>query len=249
MQCVMNLRVEDVYSPTEQVPTKISFQYKVGGINRTDTYTAGSNWPAQGTTEGAAFPFHLEETPYGRLGIAVHAGRLATFLTAVGADPLAVNSSLLVNANYRDNANIMPPNIPSLSTDLCLVLRDTRDLSMFTNGFSLVTPFRMYLASDVNLVPAGTGPSGEEVFPPLSLFAPEKRFGVRKEPITIRFDGQINHVGQNANLAARPLDLPSGQNEDVLSDNIFANLYSIKSPAELPPINQMNWLIVIEEVQ
>jgi hypothetical protein len=40
----------------------------------------------------------------------------------------------------------------------------------------------------------------------------------------------------------------SGDDERIASSKIDANLTSLKSPAELPPIHMMNWLVTIEEV-
>ena len=221
----------------------------LGGIETSETFTQGNNWPSQNSTEGATFPFHLETTQLGRQAIAVYVDRMADYLAAKGADSLAVNHSIIVNANYRDNATIARPNIPSLSTDISVVLRDTKDLTGFTKGFSLVTPFRMYLANDVNIVASGTDTSGNSIYPPLSLFAPEKRFGVREEAINIEFKGQINHIGKESNSAVRPLDLRSGVDDEVIAENIQAELHSISDPSQLPPINQMNWLVVIEQVE
>lgn len=249
LQAVMNLRVEDVVSSTDQTPTSISFTYSSGGIQTSETFTRGTNWPTEGSTEGETFPFHLETTQLGRQAISVYVDRLSDFLTTAGADSLAINHSLLVDANYRDNATINRPNIPSLSGDISLVLRDTKDLTDFTSGFSLVTPFRMYLANDVNIVPSGVDASGADIFPPLSLFAPEKRFGVREEAINIEFKGQINHVGKDDASSVRPLDLRSGVDDEVIAANIQADLHSISEISQLPPINQMNWLIVIEQVE
>ena len=249
MQCVMKLRVEDVISPTDQTPTSISFTYMMGGIEKTDTFTRGNNWPTEASAEGATFPFHLETTQLGRRALTVHAGRMATYLQGEGADGLDINNSISVNANYRDNVNINKPNIPSLSTDISLILRDTKDFTSYTKGFSLVTSFRMYLANDVNVVASGVDGGGNEIFPPISLFAPEKRFGVREEAINIDFKGQINHVGKDGTNEVRPLDLISGVGDEVIADNIQADLHSITDISQLPPINQMNWLVVIEELK
>ncbi|MFT5469963.1 MAG: hypothetical protein ACI8UO_005087, partial [Verrucomicrobiales bacterium] len=48
--------------------------------------------------------------------------------------------------------------------------------------------------------------------------------------------------------AVRPLDFRAGTYEEVTPNLITADLKSIRSPAELPPISLMNWLIVVEEV-
>ena len=249
LQCAMTLRIEDVVSNLDQTPTQISFTYKVGGADTTEYFTKGVNWPSESSEEGTVFPFHLDDTDSGRTGIALHVGRMATYLAGVGADSLAINHSLMIGANYRDNANIIKPNIPSLLTDNILILRDSGDFTPFTAGFSLVTPFRMYLANDVNIVASGTDLSGNPTYPPLSLFAPEKRFGIKDDAVEILFEGQLNYLGKDETAPIRPLDLKSGMNDDIVPENIQANLFSISDPSELPPVNQMNWLVTIEEVR
>jgi hypothetical protein len=249
MQTVMKLRVEDVVSSSDQTPTQISFTYKVGGVDTTVQFTKGVNWPNSTSTEGQLFPFHVDSTDAGRKGIAVYIGRMTEYLTSVGADDLDVNSSLMIGANYLDNVNIQKPNIPSLASDTILILRDTNDLTMFPEGFSLVTPYRLYIVNDVNLVPSGVDLSGNSIYPPVSIFAPEKRFGIKNNAVEILFDGQLNYLGGNSSGSVRPLDLVSGENEEIVPENIRANLFSISDPSELPPITQMNWLVTIEEVR
>jgi hypothetical protein len=186
----MKLRVEDVISPEDQTPTSISFTYLAGGIERTTLFTRGNNWPTQDSPKGATFPFHLETTRLERRTLAVYIGRLPTFLESIGADSPAVNNSLMVNANYRDNIRVSKPNIPSLSTDISLILRDTKDFTPFPKGFSLVTPFRMYLVNDVNITASRLDENGKNIFPPISLFTPEKRFGIRNQAMNIALKRQ-----------------------------------------------------------
>lgn len=248
MQTVMKLRVVDVISPTDQTPTSISFTYLTNGIAKTETFTRGYSWPEANSQQGAKFPFHLETSPIGRQALTVYTGRMADYLEDIGADPLEKNHSLMVNADYVNNPNVRKPSIPSLGTDISLILRDTRDFTPFTRGFSLVTPFRMYLANDVNIAARGIDDEGEPVFPPISLFAPEKRFGIRDEALNIDFKGQINHVGKKNSDSVFPMDLRSGMYDEVVTEKLKADLYSITDLSQLPPINQMNWLVVIEQV-
>lgn len=112
-----------------------------------------------------------------------------------------------------------------------------------------MTPFRTYLANDVNITATGTDVSGNPVYPPLSLFTPEKRFGVKDDAVEIAFEGQLNYLGKDEAAPIRPLDLKSGMNDDIVPENIQANLFSISDPSQLPPVNQMNWLVTIEEVR
>jgi hypothetical protein len=48
--------------------------------------------------------------------------------------------------------------------------------------------------------------------------------------------------------AWQPLDVKSGSDDAVHADSITAELKPLASPAELPPVHQMNWLVVIEEI-
>ena len=245
VQCVMKLKVIEVQAFDDQTPTGLTFSYLSGGIEATETYLrSDGTWPTASTTEGASFPFHFEQIPDGRMALVVYVERLVTHLNSLGADSPDINSSLAVSADYLTNPDITQPNIPSAPNDLALVLRETDDFTDFTSGFSMVSPFRLYLADDVNLEPFTAGGTD---YPPLSLFAPEKRFGLRTNPMQIEFDGQLNHLTKEASTI-NPLDLKSGRDETVVPTNITANLYEIADPADLPPINQMNWLVVIEEV-
>ncbi|NIP98952.1 MAG: hypothetical protein GWO24_38370, partial [Akkermansiaceae bacterium] len=170
-------------------------------------FTRGENWPTEASGE-ADFPFLPETVPSGREGIAIYVGRMADYLVKAGAS-LGVNDSLLVNANHRGNQRVPVPNFPSLASDPVLVLRDAKDLTAFPHGFSLLTPYRLYLANDVNIVANGADPQGNETYPPLVLAAPEKRFGVREEAINIAFSGQLNYAGRFEG-EIRPLNLRSG---------------------------------------
>ncbi|WP_156345570.1 hypothetical protein [Verrucomicrobium spinosum] len=42
--------------------------------------------------------------------------------------------------------------------------------------------------------------------------------------------------------------MKSGTEEAVHSEGILADLSPLRSPAELPPVYQMNWLVVVEEI-
>ncbi|MBT8044232.1 MAG: hypothetical protein KJO79_04715, partial [Verrucomicrobiae bacterium] len=46
----------------------------------------------------------------------------------------------------------------------------------------------------------------------------------------------------------RIVDLKSGVAEQIVPENITANLTSINHPSALPPINLMNWMVVIREI-
>ena len=106
-----------------------------------------------------------------------------------------------------------------------------------------------YRGCEHNIVPTSVDASGNPIHPPLSLFAPEKRFGMRDKAMEIDFEGQLNYVQKDDSAPVRPLDLRSGTDEEVIAENIQADLHAITDLSQIPPINQMNWLVVIEEVR
>ncbi|NLT70055.1 MAG: hypothetical protein GXX91_05100, partial [Verrucomicrobiaceae bacterium] len=124
----------------------------------------------------------------------------------------------------------------------------------FTAGFSLVSRYRTYIGDSLNTVPATVPhnaglPSGSIFYPPLSIFAPEKRFG---ESLSVRnpveISGQISSLKTGDGETINPLEFRDGSDNRVAASQIDADLTSLSSPAELPPIHMMNWLVTIEEV-
>ena len=91
-------------------------------------------------------------------------------------------------------------------------------------------------------------PNGEPYYPPLSLFAPEKRYGDSGIALKINIDGQLGSLAKDNVDPVRIADLKSGIADQVIPDNITADLKGINHPAALAPINMMNWMIVIREI-
>jgi hypothetical protein len=113
-----------------------------------------------------------------------------------------------------------------------------------------VTNLRLYIGDDFNTFPA-TPPSGYTpvgtYYPPCSLFAPEKRYGVELDPFNVVISGQIGSLASETAAAVRPLDSRNLSGAAMAAANIRVNLRPITHPAELPPITMMNWLILLEE--
>lgn len=149
---------------------------------------------------------------------------------------------------------MQPPSNPSVETDACVTLRGGRDMTPFPEGFSVVTDLRLYIAETMNDVattpPANSGlPLNAEYYPPISLFAPEKRFGESlsiDHPVTIR--GQLSTLKTEDSDTFNPLELIMADENRVANDLLAADLISLRSPAELPPIHMMNWMVTIEEI-
>ncbi|MBP9226026.1 MAG: hypothetical protein KBF76_19300, partial [Verrucomicrobiales bacterium] len=59
---------------------------------------------------------------------------------------------------------------------------------------------------------------------------------------------QLSSLKTSAGETFNPLELKNLNDERVSNNKINAHLTSLRSPAELPPVYMMNWLITIEEI-
>lgn len=209
-----------------------------------------------------SYPFEVKSLPSGKLCVAVYPQRFPAFLTLMGADSTEVNNSLVVNVDYTTATGsilLTKPSIPCMDADYGVILKECGNLTPFTKGFSLVTNLRLYIGDDFNTtlfkdasptvgIPAGYNGTAATYYPPCSLFAPEKRYGVDVDPYAINFSGQIGSLASETDTnPVRPLDSKKSSGVAFGSSNITVNLKPITHPADLPPIYMMNWLVLIEE--
>jgi hypothetical protein len=201
-----------------------------------------------------SYPFEIKNLSSGRVCVAVYPQRFAKFLAALNADDTSVNNSIAINVDYTTATGsifLSKPSIPCTDLDYGVILQECADLSSFTKGFSIVTNLRTYIGDDFNTVP-GTPPSGytptSTYYPPCSLFAPEKRYGVDSDPFAVSLAGQIGSLASDtvAN-PIRPLDSKTVGGTTMTAEKIKVNLRPITHPADLPPVTMMNWLVMIEE--
>lgn len=254
-QCVMQLIITQVEGPSEQSPTRLKWKYKTsGGAFTTLVLERGVNWPYDGQVGGDAMPFQTEHLENGRDALVVRMEKMRSYLATIGAGAPTINNSLLINVDNSLDPDVKMPEFPSVSHDCCVVIRDCRDLSAYTKGFSLVTNMRLYIADDFNDVaipqPAGAGlAAGELFYPPVSLFAPEKRYGTTLKTRPVIYRGQVGSLAEGEVTAVHPLDFKVGTGDTVSAGLISTDLREITSPAELPPIFLMNWLVTVEEIR
>jgi len=237
-QCAMILDIVSVASSNDQTPTRLRFSYRKNGAVTPDPdqfISIGS------TSLPANYPFRLEVTSTGKTCLVLNIEALQLYLVSKGADSVSANNSLVVNADYTQ-LNVRKPSIPSLATDLGVILRGGADLSRFTAGFSLVTNFRLYLDDDFNLVKSGSGK-----YPAASLFAPEQRYGANADPWNVDLTGQLGSFASDDGAPAHLMDLKTGSGNQLDKTKIRANLAMISDPADLPPIYAMNWLTIVQE--
>ncbi|MGB1259377.1 MAG: hypothetical protein ACPG6P_05000, partial [Akkermansiaceae bacterium] len=263
-QCAMKLDIIDVVGLSNQTPTMLRFSYwwddpndVLAGSVKSEVFNrADGSWPVPGTPAGDAFPFQTDISADGRISIKLHMERLAPFLTARNGGDFSRNHSLCVNPDYVYNNAIQKPSFPSIASDIALLLVDSSDLTPFSSrGFSLVTNLRLIIADDTNVEPVLPADipadyplaAGEDYYPPLSMFAPEKRYGNKQYPIGIEIEGQLGSVAKGNTNPVHIGDLKSGVDGSIVPNNISATLKPITHPAALPPINMMNWMVVIRE--
>jgi len=232
---------------------KFYFQSGVSGSITFDNARFGD--PIWGTFKAgyakASYPWEVKELHGYKPCIELYPERIPEFLAWIHADGPEVNSSLCINVDYVSDTDIHQPAYPCLDTDIGVILKECGDLTGFAKGFSLVTNLRLYIGDDFNVVetspPAGSG-LATPYYPPASLFSPEKRYGTEVDPYRLAIKGQMGSLaGDDALQPVRLLDLKLGSEADAPTDRIEVNLKAISHPAALPPINMMNWLVVIEE--
>lgn len=246
---------------TKPVPSRIPFYWEELG-NPTDVAAnpVANSRPALGI-KLARFPeFLIRDCPGAAPVSPVNPGDVA-------------NNSLAVYSNPADPTVSLPQTNPTLATDLGVVIRDAGNLHLmdadgtnyvaydlrpgFRQGFSLVTDHRVYLVGEINQepTPAPAGvvlPAGVLYYPPVSIFASEKVFGT-SDSITsngnVFIDGQLTSLQDDDGTVVDPLALKQGTGSaSVTVGAINANLTQITSPAQLPPVNKMTWLVTVEEI-
>ncbi|MGJ8725761.1 MAG: hypothetical protein ACSHYB_14470 [Roseibacillus sp.] len=212
----------------------------------------GNSWPR--TPDGDDWFIQDGILPNGRPCLTLDLEKLPGFLNQITADDVTVNNSIWIGANYG-YGTVDKPSHPSLDTDIALLITKSEDLSAYTNGLTIITPFRVYFADNFNDIPVTPAPSGATLdangdwYPPVSVYAPEKRFGIQNTSGNIEVAGQIGYLPTNdASATVNPLDLKDGGTDTMTPSSIKAQLKGISKEEDLPPVSSMNWLTIIEEI-
>lgn len=251
--CKISVEALAMVNLADQTPTSIRVTYATSGTGtQSVVLTRGSNWSSLDTS----MPFQTELTSTGRSCLTVYPALLNAWLVSRGGASVATNNSIHFSVNATaDPLTVKPLSSPPSAADMCVIIRGGRNLTSFSNGFSLVGPVRVYLGDDLNEEPlpavptnAGFPASYSEYYPPMSIFAAEFRVGTTVIRRIFAHTGQMGSLQSGNTAAWSPMDMKSGTDDLVDSARIQANLEPLLSPAELPPICQMNWLVVVEEI-
>ncbi|RBP36389.1 hypothetical protein DES53_117100 [Roseimicrobium gellanilyticum] len=255
IDCKVEVEAIKMVGLVDQTPRAIRVKFLTSaGTKQTVVLERDVNWPDAAQPGGDDIPFQTELSHTGRSCLTFHPSRLNAWLVSKGGDTVVTNNSVrfAVDPTF-DPLTTLPVSSPPGVNDMSIIIRRGRDLRTFTRGLSIVGPFRVYIGDDLNdmQIPVPSDPSTSsmtEFYPPMSIFAAELRVG------TTAFNRPFDHKGQMGSLqsggtaAWRPLDLKSGGDDIVHTGQIQAELTPLQSPAELPPISQLNWLVTIEEI-
>lgn len=254
-QCPLTVAATAMVSLEDQTPTTIRVRYALAnGSFGEAVLKRGVNWPTLLQSGGDAIPFQTELTDASRPGLTFYPTLLNPWLTSLGAASLQVNCGVHFRADASaDPLTVRPASASPAIDDMAVILRKGQDLTAFPLGLSIVTPHRVYLGDNLNVTPAAAPPVGAGLdssslyYPPLSIFAGELRVGTTAAVRTFELHGQVSTLATGGSVSWKPLDWKSGSSE-AIHVGVTAELKPMESPANLPPVHQMNWLIVIEEI-
>lgn len=255
-RCRITVEAKAMVSIADQTPTAILVRFATsGGSTREVTLERGKNWPTVFESGGSTIPFQTELTNNSRSCLTFHPSLLNDWLISNGGASVATNNSVFFSTNSElSPLTVRQPNYPPSVEDMCIIIRKGKDLSNYIAGLSIVTPLRVYVGDDLNAVasaepPVGSGlHAGSVHYPALSIFAAELRVGTTGINRPIEHHGQLGSLVMSGMNTWQPLDMKSGSDDAVHTDSISADLKPLRSPAELPPVHPMNWLVVIEEI-
>ncbi|MFK5922236.1 MAG: hypothetical protein QM496_08660 [Verrucomicrobiota bacterium] len=267
LQCKMKLEVTKQQTSR---PIEIRFTCQQGAGTLVKNYkSTDGTWvnfandvPANGPQ---SLPFYWENLgATGHPALAVNLDEIPDYLAGMGLSPGDVtrNNSLSISADTSADPSVVLPSLIDDSAEMSVVFRQAEDLTIFTKGLSIVTDYKVYFAENFNQkpvlasdVPNNAGLPSGDYYPPVSVFASHKHFGTVDGAIdAISMSGQITSLNADDGTVVNPLDLKGGANltvagQAISANKISADLSQIVSPAELPPINRMTWLVTIEEIQ
>ncbi len=245
-QCKMKLDVIEV-AVGGNTPTALRFSYGAFTTvihKASSNYAGGVDWP---DSDDEVFPFISEVAANGLPGIEIHIGRFVDWLQTADGGSLSITNvaeynSLVVCADYVGDADVAKPT--TSVSPIVIMLRDCEDLTDYTKGFSLVTNYSLHILENFNQV---SQTLNVEDYPPSSIFAPTIGFGLGDEFRSVSLSGSLGSLNNGTN-AIEILALKDTAG-NASAAQTFADLKPIETLEELPPVNVMNWLVVIRKTQ
>jgi hypothetical protein len=119
-----------------------------------------------------------------------------------------------------------------------VAITDTRDLSAFTSGLSIVTNQTLYLLDSFNRVTPV----------PTSLYAPQVRYGgISATNPQVNLTGQVAVVATPGQSSVNPLSFTNVNGGQIGLSNTTATLTEVTDPTKIPPITALTLLFAIEK--
>lgn len=255
-RCAITVKATSMVSEVDQTPTTIRVSFLTpSGTAKEVVLQRGSNWPSIIQAGGTILPFQTELTDSNHSCLTFYPTLLDSWLQSQGGASVAINNSIHFRTDpSNDPLTVLPVSDPPSPDNMAIIIRKGQNLTPYTAGLSLVSPSRVYVGDDLNVTAAAATPAGSALapgstyYPPLSIFAAELRIGTTSAIRPFELHGQISTLAQTGSGTWKPMDIKSGSDDSTHTDSIAADLKPLASPADLPPIHQINWLIVIEEI-
>ena len=255
-RCAVTVTATSMVSLVDQTPASVRVSFLAPtGTTKQIILQRGSTWPTLLQAGGTVLPFQTELTDSNHSCLTFYPTLLDSWLQSQGGASVVTNNAIHFRTEpAADPLTILPLTDPPLPDHMAVIIRKGKDLTPYTAGLAVVSPHRIYVGDDLNVTPAATLPAGSALpagsvyYPALSIFAAELRIGTTSAIRPFDLHGQISTLTQSGTGTWKPMDIKSGSDDAIHTDTIAADLKPLTSPAELPPVHQMNWLIVIEEM-
>ncbi|RYD38260.1 MAG: hypothetical protein EOP86_01360 [Verrucomicrobiaceae bacterium] len=254
--CQVIVEAVSMASIDNQTPTSIRVRYaRADGATGEWVLTRGLNWPTAIEPGGDQIPFQTELTNSNRACLTFYPSRLNAQLQLQGGLPVSTNNCVYFGTDpSADPLTVRAVSSPPAEADMSVIVRQAKNLNEYTKGLAVITPLRVYVGDDLNTTPAAAPPPGSglasnaEFYPPMAIFSAEVRIGTTAFNRPMEHHGQIGTLATGETTVWNPLDVKSGTDDVIHADTMTADLAPLRSPADLPPAFQRNWLIIIEEI-
>lgn len=253
-QCAIQIDVIETEGAGDQTPTALRFTngaYSTLICKASSAFRSGGsfvNWPENDAVD-PDFPFVVSASAGGDPSLIVYLDRFEAWLQTADGGNVSVASlpnchSIVVNADYNQT-DVATPALGN--SPITVQIMGCDDLSSFDEGFSIVTNYNLEILDDFNQEPVTAGGTD---YPPTSIFAPQVTYGFGATAGSalsrIKVTGSLASMN-TGNNAVELFQLQNAAGTDAAVAETYAELTAINTLDELPPVNMMNWLIVIQK--
>lgn len=229
--------IEKYFLPAYQCRVRIVAQMvadgtQVGGYRcQVTLYSADfSNPPVSVSTETQTSTFTLYPNGASSYGLSLQYSTTGSTTWNLVFDPTTMADwGITAGSYYIDFLNAA-----GARTGSHFVVLKTYDPALTPlSSFSLVTPNFLKLSGTFN-----------STNKPISIFAPEVRFGVSGAPSSVQLTGQRSTLDATGALA---IDTVKNYDGSIYSSNKTVTLSDITDPTKVPPVNVKGWMLLVRD--